>query len=655
LACFITPKSLQQNGKTSDHYFFSEAMTDNGITTATEAQTTPDVAQNDAAPTQESAPAAEATVETTTPSEQPQAAVVEAATSAEPPTQAETVAEAAPAVPVASTEPAEVPAAAAPPAQETATVTETSTTETAASEEPEKRGRRGSKLPEEEQRALWAELTEKKHKHEEIELTVISHNRGGVVAGYKGLEIFLPMSHWSLDRAVANPTIDAIPGEPFRANVLEMTDLETDARRITATRRTILRRALMESLEVGQRRLGVVTSILDFGIFVDLGGVDGLVHASEMSYDRSKQPSELVRKSQRVEVIIKEIDRQKKRIYLGMKELLPSPWSDADERFEVGIIYPGKVVGLSKAGAFVEIAPGIEGFVRLRELSWTKRIQSPDEILKKGMEISVKVMEINAKRERLALSYRLATDNPWEELAQKFTLGTQWEAQVKEVSNKGVVVAVEDVEGFLPRGRMGREARRLPELKAGEQFSVHVVDIDPANQSLIFGLAIQHDDQAEAQPPREGGFRENRAPRGEGGFRGGNRGEQRGEGNRRGEGGGGGRREGGRRERGGDRGERGDRDRPVAPPQPPQNELKNSKLIGNFSIGDLLGEAVKKQLNYDEPVPAVPVAPVAPPAPEMPVAPEPPVTATPVAEAALPEVATSPAETPATSEESVQS
>lgn len=651
-------------------------MTDNGTNTVTEAQDMPEVATSDAASAPEPTPVTEATAETTSaPSEQPQPATTEAevaipAADVPPvavPAQSETASEAPSQTPVAST--AEVTSA--PPAQEAVTASVPSADEGAAasetteasSEEPEHRGRRGSKLPEEEQRVLWAELTEKKNKHEEVELTVISHNRGGVVAGYKGLEIFLPMSHWSLDRAVPNPTIDAIPGEPFKANVLEITDFETDARRITATRRSILRRSLMDSLEVGQRRVGTVTSILDFGIFVDIGGVDGLVHASEISYDRTKQPSEMVRKGQRVEVIIKDIDRQKKRIYLGMKELLPSPWSQADELFQADSIYPGKVVGLSKAGAFVEIAPGIEGFIRLRELSWTKRVQHPDEILKKGSEVNVKVLEINAKRERLSLSYRQATDNPWEGLSQKFALGTRWEAQIKEISSKGVVVTVEDVEGFLPRGRMGREARRLPDMKAGEQLPVHVVDVDPANQSLIFGLVTQHsDDDQEEGGRREGGPRENREPRGEGGFRnreGGNRGE--GGGGRR-EGGQGGRREGGgRRERGGERGERGgDRDRPVAPPQPPQNELKNSKLIGNFSIGDLLGEAVKKQLNYDDPTPPAAAAPVAA-APETPA-----VVATPapIAEA-QPEVvvATEPTpaeptpsvETSAASEESAQS
>ncbi|MCE7934220.1 MAG: S1 RNA-binding domain-containing protein [Chlorobi bacterium CHB2] len=639
-------------------------MTDNGTTTATEAQNMPDVAQNDAVSVPESTQATEATAEATSaPSEQPQPAAAEAVSPVV--AQAEVAPEATPQTPVVSTDTSEgssttvaqesAPAEVAP-AQENAPPTEESASATPA-EEPEQRGgRRGSKLPEEEQRALWAELTEKKNKHEEIELTVISHNRGGVVAGYKGLEVFLPMSHWSLDRSVPNPTIDAIPGQPFQANILELTEFETDARRITATRRSILRRSMMDSLEVGHRSTGVVTSILHFGIFVDIGGVDGMVHASEISYDRTKQPSELVRKGQRVEVIIKEIDRQKKRIYLGMKELLPSPWGGADERFQAGSVYPGRVVGLSQVGAFVEIAPGIEGFVRLREFSWTKRIQHPSEMLRKGAEVNVKILEINAKRERLALSLRQAGENPWETLAQKFALGTNWEAQVKEISSKGVVVTVEDVEGFLPRGRMGRAAHRLSEMKAGEQLPVHVVDIDPANQSLIFGLVIQHDDSAPEEEPvrREGGFRGREG--------GGNRGGERGEGNRRGEGGGGrregGRDGGGRRDHRGDRGERGDRDRPVAPPQPPQNELKNSKLIGNFSIGDLLGEAVKKQLNYDEPAPQPEVAPVAA-APEAPAAvpappPAAPAEAQPEAVAAAPAPADAP-EAPAASEESGQS
>ncbi|MEO5931173.1 MAG: S1 RNA-binding domain-containing protein, partial [Candidatus Kapaibacterium sp.] len=275
-------------------------------------------------------------------------------------------------------------------------------------------------------REIWAELTTKKNQGEGIDLDVVAVNRGGVVAQYKGVEVFVPVSHWSLDRHNNEGITSVSVGDTFQGHVLEITSFDTDARRVTATRRTLLRRDLMGSLEVGQRLHGRVASILDFGAFVDLGGIDGLVHASEISYDRTKHPSELLSKGDPVEVVIREIDREKKRIYLGMKELLPSPWEGVEDRFPVGSVQHGKVVGLGKNGAFIELEPGLEGFVRASELSWTKRINNPKEVLRKGTEVDVKVLDSSARKQRLSLSYRQAQDDPWPSIAEKFSVGSRW-------------------------------------------------------------------------------------------------------------------------------------------------------------------------------------------------------------------------------------
>jgi len=419
------------------------------------------------------------------------------------------------------------------------------------------------------------------------------------VTQYQGLEVFIPMSHWSLDKHSHSVGADAKSGETIKANILEMTEFETDARRVTATRRAVLRRDLLTSLEVGQQIHGRVTSILDFGIFVDLGGIDGLVHASEISHAHAKHPSEQVSKGDEVDVVIREIDRDRKRIYLGMKELQPSPWEHVETAYPVGTIQHGKVVGLSKAGAFIELEPGIDGFVRLRELSWTKRVQHPKEVLKKGMEVDVKVLDASAQKQRLSLSYRQAQEDPWPGIVEKYAVGTRWEGEVREISNKGVVVSVGDVEGFLPRGRMGREAKKLPEMKAGDKLNVHVVDVDPKGLSLIFGLST-HDDE-----------------------RGGGRGESHGE--------------------GGGRGRDRDRDR-TAPPVQPENELKMAGNVGSFSIGDMIGDAIKQRLNFDKPSKSEPVAQ---PTPSQPAQPEPPAAATESTPAA-----SGPQEAPSRSEDS---
>ena len=241
------------------------------------------------------------------------------------------------------------------------------------------------------------------------------------------------------------------------------------------------------------------------------------------------------------------------------------------------------------------------------------------------MEIDVKVLDSSSKKQRLSLSYRQAQDDPWPSISEKFHVGSRWEGEVREISNKGVVVGVEDVEGFLPRGRMGRESKRLPDMKAGDKLTVNVIEVDPDAHSLIFGL------------PRPEGEEDRGEPRGGGG------------GERRGGGRGGDRRDGDGF-RGGDRGDRGRFGGPVTA----VNELKTSETVSNFALGDMIGDAIKKRLNYSEPEAPKQEAPKqeAPKqettASSAPVPPAPPTPETPAMPSEQPQAAPeSPAESPA--------
>ena len=460
----------------------------------------------------------------------------------------------------ASSEPAATPAsegAATPAASAEAPAGEGEAGEAKAEPEPE------PKMSLEEMRPIWDELTAKKDSRELVDVVVTGVNRGGVVSEYKGVEIFVPLSHWSIDRSANMP--DAKTGDPVQVYVLEISHFDTDARRVTGTRRSILRKELIESLEVGQRLQGRVSSITNFGAFVDIGGVDGLLHVSEMSYARNKQPHELVKKGMTLEVIIKSIEKGGKRISLGHKELFDSPWTGAATKFAPDSVQKGKIVSLTDLGAFVELEPGVDGLIRPRELSWTQRIGSASEVLSVGQEIEVMVLNVNEDQERMSLSLKRAQENPWPQIVERFSGDGTWQATVKELSNKGVVVSVDGVEGFLPRGRMGRDARKLTEMKAGDTLEVRVVEIDPKRPSVIFGTPMDS--------------------------------------------GGGGGRSGGGNERGGG-GRRGGRDRdrqPSGPIAPPLNELKNATNVSNFSLGDMLGDAMKEKLGLDsepEPTPA---------------------------------------------------
>jgi len=418
------------------------------------------------------------------------------------------------------------------------------------------------KLSDEEMKRLWTELAACKNSGQEVEIEVVATNRGGIVASYHGIEVFVPVSHWTLDRHSAAAISAVQPGDKVAAHILEITAFETDARRVTATRRTLLRRELLSTIEPGARLTGRVVSVLDFGVFVNVGGIDGLLPASEMSHDRASRPVDLFHKGQEVEVVVKEVDRDRRRVYLSRKELLPSPWEGVEDRFPIGSTQRGKVVGIGKDGAFVQLEPGIDGFLRAGELSWTRRVASPRDVLQKGQDLDVKVLDVSARRQRISLSYRQAHEDPWPSLVQVYGVGSSWEGTATAISNKGVVVAVGDVEGFLPRSRMGRESRRLPEMKTGEKIQVSVLEIDPANHSLIFGLP---------NVELEGG------------------------------GGGEGR---GRRQGGAGRPERRGDDRGRQPAVQPSNEIKSSETVTSFALGDLITDAIKARLSYGEGDPA---------------------------------------------------
>ncbi|MGE3800984.1 MAG: S1 RNA-binding domain-containing protein [Candidatus Kapaibacterium sp.] len=420
----------------------------------------------------------------------------------------------------------------------------------------------------EEMRAIWTELEGVKENRTSVPVTVTGVNRGGIVADYNGVEVFIPQSHWTISRSSSGA--DVLVGETHDVQILELTQFDTDARRVTGTRRSLLRKELLENLTEGARVSGRVSTLTDFGAFVDLGGVDGLLHVSEISYERNKMPGEMLKKGEEVEVIIKKIENGGKRISLSRKELLTSPWQGVAEKFPAESVQKGKVVSITEIGAFIELEPGIDGLVRPRELSWTQRVHSASDILSIGQEISVAVLSVDEEKERMSLSLKRAEANPWPEIVEKFNGDQTWEGEVRELSNKGAVVSVEGVEGFLPRGRMGREANKLTEMKPGDKLTVRVVEIDPKRPSVIFGL------------PMDGGG-------------GGGRSSGAGGGGREG-------REGGRNSgRGG--GRREDR---TAPPAIPSNEMKSAETVGNFSLGDMLAETFKEkfgvQVEQEEPV-----------------------------------------------------
>src|SRR5205085_311058 len=238
--------------------------------------------------------------------------------------------------------------------------------------------------------------------------------KGGVVVDLMGVDAFLPGSQIALRRV---PNIDELLGQSFEFKIIK---LNKRRRNIVVSRRVLLeaerktkRDVLMKELQVGQVRKGIVKNITDFGAFIDLGGVDGLLHITDMSWGRISHPSELVAIGAELEVKVLDIDWTRERISLGLKQLQSYPWKDVADKYPVGTRISGKVRNLTSFGAFVEIEPGIDGLIHISDMSWTKRVQHPSEVVKKGDTVDVVILNIDSENKRISLGLKQAEEDPW--------------------------------------------------------------------------------------------------------------------------------------------------------------------------------------------------------------------------------------------------
>ena len=243
---------------------------------------------------------------------------------------------------------------------------------------------------------------------EVIEAKVIEEVKGGLLVYIKGLRGFIPASHVDLQYV---PELSVFIGENFKLKIIEV---DRRKNRIILSRKLLLeeeyqkkRDKTWENIEEGQIIKGKVQRLTDFGAFVDIGGVDGLVHISELSWGRINHPSEVVKEGDDIEVKVLNVDRERERISLGVKQILPNPWENIKERYEIGSIITGKVIKLVSFGAFVEIEPGIEGLVHISQISW-EHVIKPEDVLSVGQEIKVKIMDLNPEEHRMSLSIKEA-------------------------------------------------------------------------------------------------------------------------------------------------------------------------------------------------------------------------------------------------------
>ena len=323
--------------------------------------------------------------------------------------------------------------------------------------------------------------------------------KGGVVVDLMGVDAFLPGSQIALRRV---PNIDDLLGQSFEFKIIK---LNKRRRNIVVSRRVILenerahkREFLMKELAVAQVRKGIVKNITDFGAFVDLGGVDGLLHITDMSWGRVSHPTEMVQIGHEVEVKVLDIDWQRERISLGMKQLQNYPWQNVAAKYPVGTRVQGKVVSITNYGAFVELEPGIEGLVHISEMSWTRNVRHPSKIVSIGETIEAVVLKVDETEEKISLGMKQTEQDPWMVLPLKYPVGTRIAGKVRNLTSFGAFVEIEPgIDGLIHVSDMSwtkRVQHPSEVVKKGDAVDVVILNIDADNKRISLGLKQAEED-----------------------------------------------------------------------------------------------------------------------------------------------------------------
>ena len=354
----------------------------------------------------------------------------------------------------------------------------------------------------------WDRVNEAFEADEIVKGFVKTRTKGGMIVDVFGIEAFLPGSQIDIkpirdyDQFV-NQTID-----------FKIVKINQEFRNVVVSHKALLeaeqeqkRSELIGKLEKGQVLEGVVKNITNYGVFVDLGGVDGLIHITDLSWGRINHPEEVVALDEKIKVVVLDFNEQQKRIALGLKQLTPHPWDNLDPNLNVGDKVSGKVILLADYGAFIEIQPGVEGLVHVSEMSWSPRLRSAQEFLKVGDEVEAQILSIDREARKISLGIKQLTENPWENIRSKYPVGSQHKATVRNVTNFGVFAELEDgVEGLVHISDLSWNKIKHPSevVASGDVLDVQILDFDETNHKLSLGhkqLTPNPWDEIEAKYP----------------------------------------------------------------------------------------------------------------------------------------------------------
>jgi small subunit ribosomal protein S1 len=344
----------------------------------------------------------------------------------------------------------------------------------------------------------WETIMKSKKEGEPVSGKVTKKIKGGLLVDI-GVPVFLPASQVDIRRP---GEISDWLGRHIDAVILkideERRNIVISRRKLIEQQREELKKNTLDSLEVGQVRKGTVKNIADFGAFIDLGGIDGLLHITDMSWGRINHPSEILKNDQEIEVKVLSIDKEKEKIALGLKQKDASPWENIETKYPMGSVHEAEVVNIMSYGAFCKLEEGVEGLVHISEMSWTKRINHPSEVVAQGQKVKVKVLEINKDKQEISLGMKQVEENPWERVAEKYPPGSVVEGKVRNIANYGAFVEIEEgIDGLLHVSDLSwtkKIGHPSEVLKKGENVQAVVLSVDQEKQRIALGLKQMSED-----------------------------------------------------------------------------------------------------------------------------------------------------------------
>jgi small subunit ribosomal protein S1 len=339
---------------------------------------------------------------------------------------------------------------------------------------------------------MWDNIVDAQTSGKIIKGKCIRRIKGGFIVDLSGLTAFLPGSQ--IDTKPIRD-YDEYVGKTMDFKVLKVNNQNEN---IIISHKLIIeesmagqREELLKTIEKGMTLKAVVKAITDFGVFVDLGGLDGLIHITDLSWGRINHPSDVVKLDQDIEVSVLEFDPEKQRVYLGLKQLQKHPWDDVHSKFKIGDKVSGKVVSLTEYGAFIEIEKGIEGLIHISEMSWTQHITNPTQMVSMGQAVEAQILTIDMENKKLSLGMKQLTPNPWQSLLDKFPVGTKHKGKVCNITNFGIFVELEEgVDGLVHISDLSWTKKILDineVVKIGDEFEVVILGVDVANQRISLG------------------------------------------------------------------------------------------------------------------------------------------------------------------------